>query len=208
MRIAFLLAALVPASLSAQLPRPSSWKTLTDGGVTDTVSFVPMPPGWHVTTGPGALLYDPAHTASGRYAVSMEVYLFPGTSQSGYGLFVGGSALESADAGYLAFTVTRDGAAAVERVEGARRTTLLPAWRAAAVKPHPGGDETVFNVLTVRIEPDSVRFDANGARVAALPRGTLPLDGAFGIRAGAGVNLHVSNIDFTTRLAPAPRPPR
>lgn len=208
MRFVLLLVLLIPALAEAQLQRPASWRTRVDGASTDTVHHVQMPPGWHVTTGPGTLLYDPANTAHGRFAVAMDVFLFPGKSQSGYGLFVGGTSLDGAAPAYVSFTATRDGSAAIELVQGERRTALFPLARAAAVKPHPGNDDTVLNTLTVRVEPDSVRFEANGARIAALPRGELPLDGVFGFRVGPDVNLHISNLDYTTRLAPAPRPRR
>lgn len=66
---------------------------------------------------------------------------------------------------------------------------------------------TALNTLTVRAEADSVYFEGNGQRLTAWPRAELPVDGVFGLRAGRGVNLHVTNLDVTTRLAP-PRAPR
>jgi hypothetical protein len=138
----------------------------------------------------------------------MEVHLFPGQGQEGYGLFLGGVNLDGPEARYVSFTARRDGSASVDRVDGMTRTPLLAWTRSPAVKPHPGTDDTVLNVFTVRVEPDSVRFEANGARITALPRGELHLDGVFGFRAGAGVNLHITNLDLTTRLAPPPRPRR
>jgi hypothetical protein len=195
----------VGSTLQAQLVRPETWRVRTDGASSDTVYYVRMPPGWHITTGPGSLLYDPAHTALGRFAVSMDVFLFPKPSEEGYGLFVGGASLDGPAPSYVAFLVRRDGAATVERVSGGSRTTLVPWTPNAAVKPHPGGDESLLNTLRVSVEPDSVRFEANGSRVLAVPRGDLPLDGVFGFRVGPGVNLHISNLDHTVRLAPAPR---
>lgn len=198
---------LLPSVAVGQLTKPASWRTRTDGASSDTVYYVQMPPGWHITTGPGTLLYDPANVAAGRFGLSMEVHLFPKASDEGYGLFLGGRDLDTPAASWVGVLMRRDGAVQVVRVAGSSRTTLLD-WRPGSVKPHPGTDDTVLNVLGVRVEPDSVRIEGNGQRIAALPRAELPLDGVFGFRAGPGINLHVTNLDLTTRIAPAPRPPR
>jgi hypothetical protein len=50
-----------------------------------------------------------------------------------------------------------------------------------------------------------VRFVVNGERVAAWPRASLAVDGAYGFRIGGGVNLHITNLDVTRRVAPFPR---
>lgn len=166
-----------------------------------------MPPGWHITTRDGALLYDPGLVTRGRFAVGLEAHLFPGTSQEGFGVFIGGEGIESSPR-YLAFLIRRDGSASVERVEGTTRTTLVPWARAASVKPHPGNDDTAFNTILVRADADSIRFEANGQRITAIARAGLQVDGGFGIRAGRDLNLHITNLDLTTRIAPAPAPKR
>ena len=73
----------------------------------------------------------------------------------------------------------------------------------AAVKPKPEGN-TVTNVLSVRAEPDSVRFLVTSERITAFARADLNVDGPFGFRIGKGVNLHITNLDVTRRLAPFP----
>lgn len=197
-----LLLAATPTLLAAQ---GTPWKVRVDPGSTDSVSHVTMPPGWHITTGPGALVYDPANTASGRYTLSMEVHLFPKPGEAGYGIFMGGRDLETANASWVAVLMRRDGALQVLQVRGSEQTPLRDWAPTTAVKPHPGTDDTALNVLTVSVAPDSVRISANGAPLGALPRADLPLDGTFGIRSGAGLNLHVTNFDVTRRLAPVPR---
>jgi hypothetical protein len=200
-RVPLFLTFLLPAFLGAQ---GGTLRIRADGASTpDSVQHTQMPPGWHVTTGPGAILFNPVNSASGRFAVTVEVHLFPGTSQEGYGVFIGGSGLDGPQASYLAFVARRDGSAGIERVTGSARTWIMPWTPNGAVKPHTGGDGTAFNTLRMSVEPDSVRFEANGTRVAALARGDLPVDGTFGLRAGSGVNLHVTNLDLTQRYAPA-----
>lgn len=205
------------ATLPAQTApvTPPGWMWRTDAPATprrggqeplgaDQFVFSLMAPGWHVTQGPGALLYDGGGDARERFVVEGELILFPDASNEEYGVFVGGTDLTGDGQGWLAFVVRGDGRAAVIRSVAGERSMLLD-WSAhAAVRPRvPGG--TVRNVVTVRAEPDSVRFVVNGERIAAWPRATVTVDGAFGFRIGKGVNLHITNLDVTRRLAPFPR---
>ena len=78
-----------------------------------------MPPGFHVTTGPGTVLFHPDHAGKGNFSVEAEVFLFPGDSPSDYGIFVGGRDLDPAKSpSYIAFLVRRDGKASVLRLGG------------------------------------------------------------------------------------------
>lgn len=202
-----LAAAPLAAPLAAQQAGPVPLRVRLDLPAPDSaVSHVTMPPGWHITTGPGALLYDVANAASGRFAVEAEVFLFRGESQEGYGLFIGGAAIEgNAPPSFLAFLVRRDGGASIERRAAGHTTVVATLPRAEGVTAH-SGEGTARNVIRVAAEPDSVRFSVNGARVAALPRTSFPVDGLFGFRVGSNLNLHISQLDITRRLAPAPSP--
>jgi hypothetical protein len=177
-----------------------------DGAPRDSIYHVRMPPGWHVTTpaAAGALLYDPAHRAEGRFTLESEIFLFGGTSPAGFGLFVGGRDLDGAAPRYVAMLIRRDGEMALERVEGTTRTLIVPWTRSPAVQAHPGGDDTSRNLIRLSVERDSVVLESNATRVAAIARGDLPLDGTFGFRVGPDVNLHVSTLNHTARLAPVP----
>lgn len=198
-------AALLIAPVLAFAQRPVAWRVTTDSPVKDSLAVTQMPPGWHITTTAesGAILYDPALVARGRFALSLDVFLFPRSGEEGYGILLGGTDLGTPQASWLAFLVRRDGRASVQQVHHGSSHALVEWTPNDAVKPHPGGDEAQLNNLRVSVEPDSIRFEANGKRVTALPRGTLGVDGAFGMRVGKDVNLHISNLDHTVRLAPA-----
>ena len=85
-----MICAVLPAAAGQQLSTPSDWKWRQDSpaplapGATLTPGswvFVQMPPGWHITTGPGAILYPSAHgEAEGNFSVETEIHLFPGTA--------------------------------------------------------------------------------------------------------------------------------
>ncbi|HEU5050172.1 MAG TPA: hypothetical protein VFU00_07630, partial [Gemmatimonadales bacterium] len=148
------------------------------------------------TMGPGGLVYDSLNQAAGRFSLEAEIFLFPGSSAGEYGIFLGRSG-----SGWTAFVVRRDGSAAIVRHDGGRAVMLAPwAERDSVPKLDPNGPVKV--VLRVDAEPDSVRFHVNGGRVAAVGRAAAMVEGGFGLRAGPGVNLHVSRLDHTRRLAP------
>ena len=59
----------------------------------------------------------------------------------------------------------------------------------------------------MRVMTDSagVHMFLNGTRVGTWARAQLSLDGAYGLRVGAKVNVHATRLDVTNRLAPVPR---
>jgi hypothetical protein len=202
----------VSRSADAQVRLPADWRWATDrparvvasDSVTDsTWRFAQMPPGWHITTKPGALAYDPRLEATGRYAIESTQLLFPGTSTSGYGIFIGGRSMESANREYVAVLIRRDGSVMVERHVGSSVSTLLP-WTTNTAIKRATGDAPVENVIRAAVEPDSVRLSVNGTRVGGFARGALALDGQFGFRTGPDLNLHITTLDHIRRIAPMP----
>jgi hypothetical protein len=218
MRTILMLPLLVAAGTTAtpaqsQVASPPGWRWTTDQPARHTTGedlpengwrFVAMAPGWHITTRPGAVLFDPGTEATGRYSLESVQILFPGTSQSGYGLLFGGRDLEGPGQSYLTFLARRDGYVTVEARRNEATTTLLP-WTATPAVKRVGGDSTARNVLRVTVERDSLLFDVNAIRVAALSREGLVTDGSFGFRTGGDLNLHITTLDYTRRLAPFPR---
>ena len=198
-----------------QLQPPAGWKWRTDVpatlGAGDAVGagswhFVAMPPGWHITTGPGALLYPTTTSAArGNYRIEAEIFLFPGTAQNEYGIFVGGEKLDGATPTYVAFVARRDGRAAILQRTAAGFTPLVDWIVNDAVVPHPGGTSgTAKNVLGVDAGPAEIVFTANGKPITKIARASVAVEGSFGFRVGADVNLHISTLDVTQRLAPPP----
>lgn len=208
---------LTAVSLMAQkFPPPAGWKWVPDSpvGLVETLDppsgqflFGTMAPGWHITTHPGVTLFEPTYSARERFAIESESFIFPGTSLEGFGVFAGGAELESPAARFTAFLIRRDGSAAVARHD-AGKVTLVREWtKNAAIKPHPGGDENIGNVIRVEAEADVVSFLVNGTKVLDLPRSAANVDGMIGLRIGANLNLHVTNLDITSRLALPRRKP-
>jgi len=194
----------------AQLTTPSEWRwrldrparLVTGQEVPDSAwRFVGMPPGWHVTTGPGVTLFNPTERAAGRYSISAAFVLFPHPGDDGYGLVFGGADLGSADAARLAVQLRRDGAVRVVAERLGQEQALSPWTLHPAIRP--AGAEPVTNRMRVAVAPDSVRVFVNDTAVAAIGVAGLATEGQFGFRIGGGLNLHITTLDLTRHLAPA-----
>jgi hypothetical protein len=205
--LAVLVGATAGIALARQFPAPAGWKWVTDSEARIATTLDPpegawlfgtMAPGWHITTRPGVILFEPTYSSRGRFVLASESFLFPGTSMSGFGLFVGGSELDG-EAKYVAFLIRRDGSVTIESRDSGRVTTLHPWTKADAVAPGKS-DGDVKNVLRVEAEAASVTFLVNGQKVAEVPRDGR-FDGVVGLRVGEDLNLHVTNLDLTHRLA-------
>jgi hypothetical protein len=207
-----LVAALVIGTIdltAQQFPAPPGWKWVTakEAKLVDTLDpaegswlFGTMAPGWHITTRPAVILFEPRYATRGRFTVESEIFLFPGTSAAGFGLFVGGADLEGKPR-YSAFLIRRDGSVAIEWVDAGRSTLLVNWTKASGVLPGSDAGEPAKNVLRVDGEADVVRFSVNGSAVAEVPRTSANVDGIVGLKVGDNLNLHVTNLDVTHRLA-------
>ena len=184
----------------ASQPKPEGWVVRLDRpdrGTPDDILFTAMAPGWHITTGPAALLYDPASRATGNYHLESDVFLFdPGERNEGYGVFFGGSGLDGAEQRYTYFLLRQDGRFIIKTRNGdatsvVRDWTAHPAIRTWANRAE--GEATVENRLVVHVQGDNVLFLANGAELASVPRSELGVtDGTYGLRVNHSLNLHVA----------------
>lgn len=195
--ISVVLLATLPAN-AQDLERPANWKVRFDrSGTPDTaVYFVTMPPGWHVTTGPAAILYDPAKTASGAFRITSEIFLFdPGRRhREAYGVLFGGQDLGGTEQSYTYFLIRDTGEFLVKRRDGSGTTTVRPWTASAAIMKHPGGEKNAKNVLAVEARGDAVDFFINGEKVVTVPRGEIRVDGVVGLRVNHSLNLHVTSL--------------
>lgn len=197
-----------PVPLAAQeeaVPSaPEGWVVRTDRGgpaAAEGVQLMEMPPGWHVTTGPAAILYHPGKAAEGTYRLEAETYLFdPGQRREGYGIFFGGRNLDSEAQTYTYFLLRRDGRCLVKRRDGPE-TTVVQDWmeHPAIVGWDDRPDEAgqAKNVLAVEVGETGVAFLVNGMEVHRMPREGLPTDGVVGLRVNHSLNLHVTRLDVS-----------
>jgi len=200
-RLTLLLAILASASLSAQDKRPDGWKVRLDDPGPDSTKlvFAAMAPGWHVTTGPAVILWNPATTGKGAYKAETNIHLFKpaGSHAEAYGLFVGGANLDAANESYTYFLIRNDGQYLVKQRTGKDTKDVIPWTKSPAIKLFDGSSESAANVLTVVASPATVDFLINGTKVASKPRADVTADGIVGLRVNHNLNLHVSKLEVT-----------
>jgi hypothetical protein len=175
--------------------RPEGWKTRFDRPAPDSLlRFESMEPGWHITSGPSGILYDPSRTAEGNFRVESEIFLFPSPPREAFGIFIGGENLDAPNQSYLYFLIRGDGRYLVKRRAGSETHELVP-WTAneAIVKPD-GGKGTAKNVLAIEAGAEKVRFLINGEEVTSLPRSEVDAEGIVGLRVNHNLDVHVSSL--------------
>jgi hypothetical protein len=186
---------------------PAGWRWAPDPAVEAAAAdsafrFDRMPPGFHITTGPAGLIYPPDERAAGMFSLVADFVVFPQTTESGFGIFLGGADMESEAPTYLAALLRRDGAVSVVRRTRGTETVLVPWTTNPAITPHPG-EGVITNRLRVNASTDSLRVFVNDSSLARIPLGDAATDGHFGFRVGQRVNLHITILDHIRHLAPA-----
>jgi hypothetical protein len=172
------------------------WRAVMDTPAPDSLLYsVDMPPGWHITAhGPGALLGDSTWRLDGPGVIETDVFLFPGESTDGYGLFLSGSGLQSGSPQWVGVLLRRDGSVSVVRH---RQGTTRPErdWVThEAIKPGDPKD-AVKNSLRVDIGAVNTSILVNGRVVLGVPTSAIGSPrGLVGLRVGAGLNLHVTKV--------------
>lgn len=191
---------------------PPGWKMRLDSGPTHSgehaveggPKFWTMPPGWHITSGPAAIYYDPAQIATGDFRLESQMFLFPpGERKEGYGFFFGGQHLDANTPSYTYFLLRRDGRYLIKQRTGSTTKELVPWTEHAAIVRHPGGDGTAKNEVAIETDGSNVNFLVNGQQVYSLPRSAAPTDGLVGLRINHNVNIHVTYLSIKPRGAGA-----
>jgi hypothetical protein len=177
---------------------PAGWAGRTDRA-TDKLSdakFVTMGPGYHVTSGPAAIYWNPNNVTRGPFVASTTVTQTKApTHPEAYGIFFMGKDLDTPQQNYAYFLVRGDGKYLVNHRAGTAVHKIVPWTENAAVhKADANGKAT--NVLTVDAsKADSVRLLVNGTQVAALPMNHLgKTDGIVGLRVNLNLDVHVGGL--------------
>ncbi len=195
---------LLPLAAAAQedkLPPPDGWLARADHGGDGVEALQEMPPGWHVTTGPAGIFYDPETRADGDFRVESTVFLFdPEGRNEGFGVFIGGTDLQGDGQAYTYLLIRSDGSVIVKRRDGDETSTLLEWTKHEAVVTWAArgeGAATAKNVLFVEAGGEEVVFGVNEQEVFRTARTGQHVDGVVGLRVNHGLNLHFSSLEVT-----------
>jgi len=173
------------------------WQGKTDSGRADIndLSFREMGDGFHVTTGPHAIFWNPSNTGSGTYTLSATFTQTKASSHpNSFGLFFGGGDLSGDGQHYTYFLIREDGQFLIKKRMGGDTENLTSGW-ATHEAVNALDDGRMTNTLSVEVGASNVRFLSNGTEVASVPKAGLAVDGVAGVRFSHQLDVHVS--DFT-----------
>lgn len=198
--IVVLTALVVAAPAAAQHAHggsfPEGWMARVDRDQpVESVSFATMGDGFHATTGPAAVLYNPDWSHSGDYEVSARFMQTTAPAHpEAYGIVIGGTDLDGAEQRYTYFLVRGTGEYFIATRAGDEREIVVP-WTAhdAIVAQNEAGQQR--NVLGARIEGEDVVFTANGTEVTRRPRSEMATDGVFGFRINHRLDVHIDQVE-------------
>ena len=184
------------------------WQGKADAGnrqgltVSDS-KFAPEGSGFRLTTGPAAIYWNPANTAKGDYSVK-ATFTEPKQSYNHphpFGVFIGGSALDSDAPNALYCVAYRNGNYIVRGFSGGKRFDVVakPVPN-DAVKKAAGPEAEVVQEVGWNVRGDKVECVVNGTAVWSGTKaditgaGKLPsTDGIAGIRVSHNSDAVVTN---------------
>jgi hypothetical protein len=155
--------------------------------------FVAMGDGFHFTSGPAAIYYNPAETMKGDFRLTATFTQTKApTHPEAYGLFVGGRNLDKDNLDYGYLIVRGDGKYAVKHRAGTEVHTVQD-WteHPKLNKQDEAGKAT--NTLSIEAAGDKVRMLINGEEVKSWERSYWNAAGQVGLRINHNLDVHVSN---------------
>ena len=160
----------------------------------DDAKFVAMGSGYHVTSGPAAIYWNPKDAAKGNFTVSASFTQTKAPMHpEAYGLFVGGQNLNDSTQSYLYFETRGDGKYLVNHRAGNEVHKIVD-WTDTDATNKADANGKATNELAIRVSADSVDFLANGKLVKALSKAEMHnfvSDGQTGIRVNHNLDVHV-----------------
>jgi hypothetical protein len=185
----------VPAEWEVRLDNPNDEVTIGADKENSDIYFVNMTPGWHITTGPRAIFWHPASSASGSYRVHSKIHLFdPKGRNEAFGIFMGGANLKQQSQTYTYFLLRNSGEYLIKK-RVASDTEIVKNWTQTTTMNQYNEDteSSVANTLSVEVDGSEARFYVNGTLVDTLPTEELDTAGYAGLRVNHRLDLHIED---------------
>ena len=169
------------------------------GNTINDSKFMAMGSTLHVQTGPAAVYWNPANTASGDYTVSASFKEGKSTSDHPhpYGLFIGGKNLDTETPTFVYCVAYPNGNYLVRGFSGGKVFTV---GRAPSEAVNKGAEGLTQDIAWV-VKGDSVQCQVNGKTVASLTKADLvgagkldSTDGVYGLRVAHNIEVMVSGL--------------
>lgn len=179
---------------------PAGWSARPDGtGGLKNVKFVTMGSGYHVTLGPATILYRKSDRANGPFHTLATFHQTKKLEHAeGYGLFMGGEALDGKDQKYTYFLVRDDGSYLIKRRDGDKTSEITKGWTAhpAVKKGDAEGKTTNLLEIDAKQNPSKVSFKVNGQAVYAADAKSMNTKGIVGLRVNHNLDVHIEGFDL------------
>jgi hypothetical protein len=162
----------------------------------DDAKFSSIANGYHITSGPAAIYWNPKDAAKGSYTASASFTQTKAPMHpEAYGLFIGGANLGDSTQSYLYFLTRGDGKYLINHRAGSEVHKIVD-WTDTDVTNKADAAGKATNDLAIRVTADSVAFMANGKLVKGFTRAELQsaaTDGQAGIRVNHNLDVNVAN---------------
>jgi len=179
---------------------PAGWSARPDDtGDLKSVKFVTMEPGYHITLGPATILYRKRDWANGPFHTLATFHQMKKLEHSeGYGLFMGGQALDGKGQKYIYFLVRDDGSYLIKRRDGDKTSEITKGWTAhpAVKKGDAEGKTTNLLEIDAKQNPSKIDFKVNGKTVYTADAKSMDVKGIVGLRVNHNLDLHVEGFDL------------
>jgi len=163
------------------------------------VNFVTMGTGYHVTSGPAAIYFNAKDVASGTFTAEAKFGQRKPSGHEAYGVFVGGSNLQSPEQQYLYLVIRpHDGGFYVAHRAGSEVHAISP-WSVNAAVNKQDSSGRASNAVAIQVAADSVHMLVNGQRVKSFAKSEMHgfnTDGQAGIRVNHNLDVHVSSFEI------------
>lgn len=174
----------------------------------EQVVFVPTAGGFHFTSGPAAIYYNPKDMGKGEFAVTATFTQKASVGHEAYGIFIGGKDLQDSTQSYIYFVIkpcrsrgdckeagaTLGEAMVSQRSGDGKPVALVPSAHSELVHADDPTDGHATNNLLIHVAADSIHFVLNGKLFAAVAKSQLhgaTTDGQTGIRINHNIDVQV-----------------
>lgn len=171
-------------------------KTIADS------KFVPEGSALRLSIGPAASYWNPANTASGDYQVkaAFKEHKMAASHPHSYGIFIGGSDLESDTEKLMYCIAYGNGTYSVKTFHGAKVTILVDRAAHDALKKADANGEST-NEIGWKVQGSKAACVVNGTEVKSFDKAEVvgadklaSTDGIYGIRVSHNLELTVSGL--------------
>ncbi|HUQ20705.1 MAG TPA: hypothetical protein VM099_13905 [Gemmatimonadaceae bacterium] len=158
-----------------------------------------MGTGFHVTSGPAAIYWNPKNTATGNYTVTATFTQTKApTHPEAYGLVLGGADLTTPNQSYFYFLVRGDGKYLINHRANDSTVHKIVEWTASPAIKTQDADGKATNKVSIVAGADKVSFLVNGIEVATKPRSAIVAKGIAGVRVNHNLDVHVDGFAVTS----------